>query len=40
MPVVIYFGEGGIAMLKTNIGINNMMMCMYTQGPSPDLAGA
>jgi hypothetical protein len=40
MRVVRDFGEGGTAMLINNIGINNMMMCMYTQGSSPDLAGA
>ena len=40
IPVVIHFGEGGTAMLKTNFGINNMMMCMCTRGSSPDLAGA
>jgi len=40
MRFVRHFGEGGTAMLKNNIGINNMMMCMYTQGSSPDLADA
>ncbi len=40
MRVVRDFGEGGTVVLKNNIGINNMMMCMYTQGSSPDLAGA
>lgn len=40
MPFVRHFGEGGTYMFKINIRTNNMMMCMYAQGSSPDLAGA